>query len=35
MPAAQDHITAATPPGATVVDGGVTIRFWALVFTAA
>ena len=29
MPAAQDHISAATPLGATVVDGGVTIRFWA------
>jgi hypothetical protein len=26
LPAAQDHITAATPMGATVVHGGVTIR---------
>jgi 1,4-alpha-glucan branching enzyme len=29
MVATQEHITAATPHGATVVDGGVTIRFWA------
>jgi 1,4-alpha-glucan branching enzyme len=29
MPAAQDHISASTPYGATVVGGGVTVRFWA------
>lgn len=29
MPAAQDHITSSTPYGATLVDGGVTVRFWA------
>jgi 1,4-alpha-glucan branching enzyme len=29
MPSAQDHITATTPMGATLVDGGVTMRFWA------
>jgi len=29
MSAAQDHVTADTPLGCTVVDGGVTMRFWA------
>ena len=29
MVAAQDHITVDTPLGATVIDGGVTMRFWA------
>jgi hypothetical protein len=29
MAASQEHITAATPRGATVVDGGVALRFWA------
>nr|BFE71144.1 hypothetical protein GCM10020092_044450 [Actinoplanes digitatis] len=29
MPAAQDHINPATPMGADLIGGGVTIRFWA------
>ena len=29
MAAAQDHIGPGTPLGATLVDGGVTMRFWA------
>jgi len=29
MASAQDHITAATPMGADLIGGGVTMRFWA------
>ncbi|MDI6100113.1 alpha amylase C-terminal domain-containing protein [Actinoplanes sp. NEAU-A12] len=29
MAASQEHITAGTPRGVTMVDGGVTFRFWA------
>ncbi len=29
MPASQEHISAATPMGATLVDGGATFRVWA------
>src|SRR5688572_5722319 len=29
MPASQEHITDATPMGAGLVAGGVTMRFWA------
>jgi 1,4-alpha-glucan branching enzyme len=29
MAASQEHITAGTPRGATLVEGGVTFRFWA------
>ena len=29
MPASQQHITAATPMGATLVAGGATFRVWA------
>jgi 1,4-alpha-glucan branching enzyme len=29
MPASQEHVTEHTPMGATLIDGGVTMRFWA------
>src|SRR5215207_9090142 len=29
MPASQDHVTAGTPMGATLVAGGATFRVWA------
>jgi 1,4-alpha-glucan branching enzyme len=29
MPASQEHVTATTPIGATLVDGGATFRVWA------
>jgi 1,4-alpha-glucan branching enzyme len=29
MAASQDHITASTPMGATLTDGGATFRVWA------
>src|SRR5437660_5554735 len=29
MPASQEHISDATPMGATLVDGGATFRVWA------